>query len=86
MKTSGGKSGKTLKKASIPITVFAGHKIGRTGGLNYNIDYADRQQLIGTGQFKDSDFTDAISAQKALNRYFANSGLGSVREDGAWGD
>jgi hypothetical protein len=85
IKTSGGKSRKT-SKAFIPTTVFAGHKIGRTGGLNYNIDDADRQQLIGTGQFTDSDFTNAISAQKALNRYFANSGLGSVTEDGAWGD
>ena len=86
------KSSKTIKKskpivkASTPTTVFAGHKIGRTGGLNYNIDNADRQQLIRTGQFTDSDFTNAISAQKALNRYFANSGLGSVTEDGAWGD
>ena len=76
----------TTKKASIPITVFAGHKIGKTGGLNYNIDDADRQQLIKTGQFKDSDFINAMSAQQALNRYFANSGLGSVTEDGAWGD
>lgn len=86
IKTNGGKSRKTLKKVSTPSSVFAGHKIGRTGGLNYNIDDADRQQLIGTGQFTDSDFTNAISAQKALNRYFANSGLGSVTEDGAWGD
>lgn len=74
------------RKTSITPSVFAGHRIGRTGGLNYNINDADKQQLIGTGQFTESDFTNALSAQQALNRYFANSGLGSVTEDGAWGD
>ena len=76
----------TIKKVSTPSSVFAGHKIGTTGGLNYNINDVDKQQLIGTGQFTESDFTDAMAAQQALNRYFANSGLGSVTEDGAWGD
>ena len=74
------------RKTSITPSVFAGHRIGRTGGLNYNINNTDKQQLIGTGQFTESDFKNAISAQQALNRYFANSGLGSVTEDGAWGD
>lgn len=74
------------RKTSITPSIFAGHRIGRTGGLNYNINNTDKQQLIGTGQFTESDFKNAISAQQALNRYFANSGLGSVTEDGAWGD
>lgn len=85
IKTNGGNSRKT-SKASTPTTVFAGHKIGRTGGLNYNINDADKQQLIGTGQFTESNFTNARATQKALNRYFTNSGFGSVTEDGAWGD
>ena len=74
------------RKTSITPSVFAGHRIERTGGLNYNINNTDKQQLIGTGQFTESDFKNAISAQQALNRYFANSGSGSVTEDGAWGD
>lgn len=77
---------RTITKISTPSPVFAGHGIGKTGGLNYNIDDADKQQLIGTGQFTESDFTNALATQKALNRYFANSGLGSVKEDNYWGD
>ena len=82
--TQAGKT--TLKKGSITPSVFAGHRIGRTGGLNYNINDADKQQLIGTGQFTESDFTNALATQQALNRYFANFGLGSIKEDNAWGD
>ena len=81
-KSTKGKS----RKTSTPSPIFAGYRIGKTGGLNYSIDDADKQQLIGTGQFTESDFKNATSAQKALNRYFVNSGLGSVKEDGAWGD
>lgn len=77
---------KITKKVSILSPVFAGHRIGRTGGLNYNINDTDKQQLIRTGQFTESDFTNARATQQALNRYFANSGLGSVKEDNAWGD
>lgn len=84
-KNNGRKSRKT-SKVSTPSSIFAGYKIGKTGGLNYNINDADKQQLIGTGQFTESDFKNAISTQQTLNRYFANSGLGSVTEDGAWGD
>lgn len=74
------------KKTSVTPSVFAGHRIGRTGGLNYNINDDDIQQLIGTGQFTKSDFTNARATQQALNRYFANSGLGSIKEDNDWGD
>ena len=81
-KSTKGKSRKTFT----PSPIFAGYRIGKIGGLNYSIDDADKQQLIGTGQFTESDFKNAISTQKALNRYFVNSGLGSVKEDGAWGD
>lgn len=85
-----GKSGTTTKgksrKTSVTPSIFAGHRIGRTGGLNYSINDADKQQLIGTGQFSESDFTNARATQQALNRYFANSGFGSVKEDNYWGD
>jgi hypothetical protein len=53
----------TTKKVSTPSPVFAGYKIGKTGGLNYNINDADKQQLIGTGQFTESDFTNALATQ-----------------------
>lgn len=86
-KVSQSKPSATNKK-TIPSSIFAGHKIGKTGGLNYSnsINDADKQQLIRTGQFTESDFANALATQQALNRYFANSGLGSVTEDGAWGD
>lgn len=74
------------KEVSTSSPVFAGYRIGKTGGLNYSISDTDKQQLIGTGQFTESDFTNALATQQALNRYFANSGLGSIKEDNAWGD
>ena len=74
------------EKTSITPSVFAGYGIGKKGGLNYSINDDAKQQLIRTGQFTESDFTNALATQQALNRYFANSGLGSIKEDNAWGD
>lgn len=43
MKINSLPSRKGVQKVSTPPSIFAGHKIGRTGGLNYKIDDADRQ-------------------------------------------
>lgn len=77
------------KSAQSSSPLFYGTAIGgkvRNDRLNYITD-AQKQKLINTGKFKDSDFNTVTNFQTALNNYFVGDPeAGSIKVDNLWGD
>ena len=85
------KNSSTRKNKKTPATEFkgviAGGKVlARDNNLSNVINNDQRAQLINSGAFTDSDFSNVQTFQNALNRYFAKDGYGSILTDNKWGN
>lgn len=62
-----------------------GKVLARGSNFNGLINDSQKQALLNAG-FKNEDFNDVLSFQKALNNFFLKDGAGSIKVDDKWGN
>lgn len=76
----------TSKDYQFMGTNIGGKVLAKKNNFGDRLTDENKQKLLSSGFFKDSDFSTVQAFQNALNHYFGNDGYGTIKVDNMWGN